>query len=58
MNFLMLIQLDQFVVEDLQPIMVTDSGLSSHPMVADVETLTRSGFSGLSSHSEVAHLFI
>ena len=34
----MLIQLDQFVVEDLQPIMVTDSGLSSHPMVADVET--------------------
>ena len=30
-------QLDQFVVEDLQPIMVTDADLSSHPIVVDVK---------------------
>ena len=30
-------QLDQFLIEDLQPIMVTDAGLSSHPIVVDVK---------------------
>ena len=29
-------QLDQFVVDDLQPIMVTDAGAASHPIIVDV----------------------
>lgn len=29
-------QESQFVIEDMQPVMVTDAGLSSHPIVVDV----------------------
>ena len=50
-------QLDQFVVDDVQPIMVTDAGLSSHPIVVDVRNPDQINevFDGI-SYSKVGYL--